>query len=135
MKLIQRLNHKKRGFTLIELIMTIVVAAIVAVPLSLLLSQQIQSVFQSEDLTIMRQLARFEIEKVSNMNYANISSDSFSNYEGYNYDLIRTVIYAQGTAENPESLKEITVEVSKSGSTEVLTSLVTYIAKNVSYGL
>jgi len=136
MKLIPRLRLKaKAGFTLIELIMTIVVVGIVAIPLSLLLSQHIESTFQSEDLTIATNLARFEMEKVNNLAYASIVNATFSNYEGYSYDLTRTFAYAQGSDSSAESLKKITVEVSKSGTAAVLVSLISYIAKNISYGL
>jgi prepilin-type N-terminal cleavage/methylation domain-containing protein len=134
MKLIPRLRHKT-AFTLIELIMTIVVVGIVAVPLSLLLSQHIESTFQSEDLTIATNLSRFEMEKVNNLAYASIVNATFSNYEGYNYDVARTVTYAQGSDVSAESLKKITVEVRKSGSAAVLANITTYIARNVSYGL
>ena len=128
-------RNKLKGFTLIELVMTIVVVGIMAVPLSLLVSQHTQSVFQSADYTAALNLARGEMEKVNNMAYANIASASFSNYQGYNYDLNRTVAYVQGSAATAESLKQITVSLTQHGKVTVLLSLVAYIAKNVSYGL
>jgi prepilin-type N-terminal cleavage/methylation domain-containing protein len=134
MKLIHRLRPK-RGFTLIELIMTIVVVGIVAVPLSLFIGRNIESVFYCEDLTIALNLAKFEMEKVNNLTYANIINASLPNYQGYNYNVARTVTYVQGSGATPESLKKITVSVTKTGSASVLLSLVTYIARNVSYGL
>jgi prepilin-type N-terminal cleavage/methylation domain-containing protein len=135
-KLIPKLRLKaKAGFTLVELIMAIVVVGIVSVPLSLLLSQHIESTFQSEDLTIATNLARFEMEKVNNLAYASIVNATFSNYEGYGYDLTRTFAYAQGSGLSTESLKKVTVQVRKSGSAAVLVSLISYIAKNISYGL
>ena len=126
---------KRQGFTLIELIMTIVVVSICAIPLSLLVSQHITSVFQSEDYTMAINLARFEMEKVNNMTYANVVTTSLSNYQGYSYDITRTVSYAQGGAATAESLKKIQVDVKKAGSATVIVSFVTYIAKNVLYGL
>lgn len=129
-----RLRHKT-GFTLIELIMTIVVVGIVSIPLSLLVSAHIRSVFNSADNTLARELARFEMEKVNNTSYASISSANTSNYEGYTFDITRTVTYAQGDASSTESLKKIVVDVKKSGSAAILVSLMTYIAKNVGYGL
>jgi prepilin-type N-terminal cleavage/methylation domain-containing protein len=126
---------RKRGFTLIELVMTMVVVGIVSIPLSLLLSQHTQSVFQSADYTAALNLARLEMDKVNNMAYADIVSASFSNYQGYDYDLTRTMDYAQGSALTTQSLKKITVSLTRHGSATELLSLVTYIAKNVSYGL
>jgi prepilin-type N-terminal cleavage/methylation domain-containing protein len=124
-----------RSFTLIELIMTMVVMGVVAVPLSLLLSQHTQSVFQSADYTTALNLARLEMEKVNNTAYASINSASYTNYSGYDYDLTRTFIYAYGTAMSAQSVKKILVSVTKHGSATELFSLVTYIAKNVNFGL
>jgi len=128
------LCHKK-GFTLIELIMTIVVVGIISVPLSLLVSQHVDSVFQSKDYTLALNLARLEMETVNNMSYDNIMIGSFNdpNYKGYDYDMTRTVAFAQQSGS--ESLKEIRLEITKSGSATVLVSLVTYLARNVSYGI
>ena len=130
-----KLRLKAKGFTLIELIMTIVVVGIIAIPLSLLLSQHIQGVFDSADYTLANNLARFEMEVVNNLAYTNITSTTISSYQGYDYTVTRTVTYAQGSASTAESLKKIVVGVKKSGSATVLAGLVTYIAKNVGYGL
>lgn len=115
--------------------MTIVGVGIVSIPLSLLVSAHIRSVFNSADNTLARELARFEIEKVNNTSYASISSANTSDYEGYAFDIVRTVTYVQGNSGSAESLKKIVVDVKKSGSAAILVSLMTYIAKNVSYGL
>ena len=132
----KNVTHRwSKGFTLIELVMTIVVVGIVAVPLSLLLSEHIRSLFQSEDYTMATNLARLDMEKVNNLAYANVATASSPNYNGYNCDIIRTVTYAQGTQLTPESLKQIRVDVRKTGSATVLVSLVTYLARNISYGL
>jgi prepilin-type N-terminal cleavage/methylation domain-containing protein len=147
MKLILKLRHNVRrqssvfslmtvkGFSLIELIMTIVVVSIVAIPLSLLISQHVESAIQSEDYAMAVNLARFEMEKVNNMNYTSIVDASFSNYQGYNYDVTRTVTYAQGNGSSTESLKQIEVTVRKSATGSDMVRLVTYIAKNVNYGI
>lgn len=134
MRLMPRLRRNS-GFTLIELIMTIIVLAIIAIPLSLLLSQHISSVFAAEDYAAAVNLGRFEMEKVNNLAYTNIISANFPNYEGYNYDVTRTVSFAQGNAASAESLRSIRVDVRRSGSATVLLSLNTYIARNVNYGL
>ncbi len=123
------------GFSLIELIMTIVVMSIVSVPLSLLIGAHLESVFVSEDEAMAQNLARFEMEKVNNMNYANVTSANSSNYQGYQYDLARTVTYVQGNGASAESLKKITVDVTKSNGTKVIAGLTTYLAKNVAYGI
>ena len=128
-------QNTSKGFTLIEIIITIIVVTIVAIPLSLLVSQHVRSVFQSESLSVARQLARLEMEQVNNTVYPAIISANFPNYKGYNYDVDRTVTYADGSAGSAESLKKIIVKVTRSGEGEVLVDLVTYVAKNISYGL
>ena len=128
-------KSRLKGFSLIELVMTIVVVSIAAIPLSLLLSQHVESTFVSEDYTMGLHLARFEMEKVRNMSYANIVSATLSNYQGYNFNVARTVAYAQGNAASAESLKQVKVDVTKTGSATVLVSLTTYVTKNVLYGL
>lgn len=130
-----KLHKNIKGFSLVELIMTIVVISIVAIPVSLLLTEHIRSVVYSQDITVALNLARMEMEKVNNLSYASISSASYANYSGYAYDVTRTVTYAQGNAGSAESLKKIIVEVKKAGSATVITTLTTYLAKNVSFGL
>lgn len=126
---------RKKGFTLIELVMTIVVVSIVAIPISMLISQHLTSAIQSSTYTTALNLARFELEKVNNMAYANINSGTVLNYEEYGYDIIRTVIFVQGDASSAESLKHIRVEIKDADSSALMYSLETYIAKNVSYGI
>lgn len=130
-----KLFRKKRSFTLIELIMAIVVVGIIALPISIILSKHVQSVFVSQDYTTALNLARLEMEQVLNTSYASINSASFNNYQGYAYNLNRTVTYAQGNAGSAESLKLIIISVTKAGSATVLVTLKTYIAKNVTLGL
>jgi prepilin-type N-terminal cleavage/methylation domain-containing protein len=125
----------KRGFTLIELVMTIVVAGIIAIPLSLTISQYIKSVFKAQDYTMAVNLARAEIERVNKMPYTSMVTASFTNYQGYPYNVTRTVTYIAGSSGSTNSLKQIVVSVTKSGSAEVLANFTTYFARNVSYGL
>ena len=132
-----KLFPKKSAFTLIELIMTLVVVGIVALPISITLSKQVQSVFVSQDYTTALNLARFEMENVLNTAYNSIAvgTTSSPNYQGYAYDLITTVSYAFGTALTAESVKLVTISVTKAGSAIVLVTLNNYIAKNVTWGL
>ena len=126
---------RKTGFTLIELILTIVVVGIVAVPLSLVIAQNCSSVFYSEGVTIAFNLARLEMETVNNLSYASVANAAFSSYQGYGYNVTRTVSYVYGSAITTESLKKISIQVKRVGSSAVLATLVTYRANNVSYGL
>lgn len=134
MKSILKLHRRKaKGFTLIELIMTIVVVGIVAIPISVTLSKHIQSVFDSQDMTMATNLARFDLEQMNNTAYASIASAVIPGYQGYAYDLTRTVSFVNGTALTAESTVKVTSQVSKPGSAIVLVSLTTYVSKNARY--
>ena len=134
MKLMLKLiRPNKRAFMLIELMMTIVVVGIIAIPISITLSQQIQSVFTSQDLSMANNLARFDLAQMNNTTYTSIVSANVSNYQGYSYDLTRTVTFVNGTSLTAESTIKVISQITKSGSAAVITSLTTYITKNVRF--
>jgi len=126
-------RRKLKGFTLIELIMTIVVVGIAAIPISITLGKQVQSVFQSQDITMAINLARFDLAQMNNTAYTSIAAANISPYQGYSYSLARTVSYINGTSSSTESTKKITVQITKSGSATVLVKLNTYISRNMRY--
>ena len=113
--------------------MTIVVVGIVAVPISLMLGAHLNSLFYSKDLTMANNLARFEMEVVNNLPYANISNANSSNYQGYAYNVYRNITYINGNATSSESTKQITVQVKKANQSAVLLELNNYASKNVRY--
>ena len=127
------MRWSQHGFTLFELVMTIVIVAIIAVPLSITLVQHVESLFKSQDYTMAMTLARYDMERVNNMAYGSIASLSQSNYLGYSYDLTRTVVTQPGAGGN--GIKFITVQIRRSGSATVLASLMTYVVANVNYGI
>lgn len=134
MRSIQKLlRRRKSAFTLIELIMTIVVVGIVAVPMSLMLGAHLNSLFYSKDLTMANNLARFEMEVVNNLPYANVTNANFSSYQGYAYDVNRSISYINGNAASSESTKQITIQVKKANQSAVLLELNSYVSKNVRY--
>ena len=133
MRWIMKLLRRRRGFTLVELIMTIVVIGVVAIPISVALNEHVQSVFASGDITMANNLARFDLAQMNNTAYASIVSATLNNYQGYSYNLIRTVTFVNGTGATAESTVQITDQVTKAGSATVLASLTTYISKNIRY--
>ena len=121
------LRKRKEAFTLIELVMTIVVVGIVALPISVTLAKHVQSVFLSQDLTMAINFARFDLAQMNNTAYASIASATLNSYQGYGYDLTRTITYVNGTSVSAESTKQVNVKVTKSGSATILAELNTYI--------
>ena len=131
LRFVQNDGGGRRGFSLIELVMTIVVTSIIAIQLSLLLVQHIQSAFLSEDYTMAVELGRYDMERVNKItNWGNIVS---ANYSQYNYDITRTVTIIASTP--PERLKRIQVDLRETGSAAVIVTFITYIAQNVIYGI
>ncbi|MEW6075012.1 MAG: prepilin-type N-terminal cleavage/methylation domain-containing protein [Candidatus Omnitrophota bacterium] len=128
-----RLFPNKNAFSLVELIITIIVLAIIAIPLSLLLSSHVSGTLRCEELSLADELARFEMEVLYNTPYEKIESAYFFLYQGYTLDAARTVEYAHGSNLSEESTKKIIVEMRRPGSPEALARYVTYISKNIQY--
>lgn len=135
-------TRNKKAFTLIELITTIVVVAIVVIPSSIFLAESTTAAFRSEDITVALNLARMELEKTNNVLYQNIpigtvnyAGASKAEYQPYRYDLRRTVSYIAGTGSSAESVKEIRVQVYPAGrigsAQDLLTTVITHRARNV----
>ena len=129
------LRNRCRGVTLVELIMTMIILGIVAVPLSLMVYEHAEGVFLSSDHLLAAQLGRREIERLNNTAYDSLLTASASNYQGYDFDVDTTVSYVYGNASSAESLKSVQVDVKKHGSAAVLTSFITYRVKNVQFGV
>lgn len=134
-------KDKKTAFTLIELIMTIVVMAIIVIPSSLFLIESMSGVFRSEDITVALNLARMELEKTNNMLYDNIPTGTltYNKYETYNYDLSRQVdiIEQKKVGKETITVKQIKIDVypkDKLGSTaDLITRVITHRTSNVNY--
>ncbi len=133
---LNRQSQKRKGFTLIELIMTLVVVGIISLPLAILLVRHVQSTFQSNDYAMATGLGQFEMERIKKTPYVNIAlgTTTLNNYQGYNYTVDRIVALVPG-GNAQESLKQVTITVKRSGSLTILVSFTTYIAQNVLYGV
>ena len=128
-------RNDTKGFSLIEMIMTIVIVTIVSIPLALLIGEHARSLVQSSDMVTALNLARLEMGKLENAAYANITTSKFIRYEGYDYDVVRTVSFVQGNNSSAESLKKVVIDVMPTGTSTIEASLVTYFAKNIGYGV
>jgi len=129
---------KNKGFTLIELIMSIVIMGIVVVTVALAYGQIINSMVRSTDISKAVNLSELEFSIVNSISYtdaslANGTNTLAANYQSSGYDLRRQVSYDFGTDATPQSLKRITVTVYRTGSSTPLISTTTLRAKNVNW--
>lgn len=125
-----------KSFTLVELVMSVVVLSIISLPLSLLICRYVSSAYSGHSKMYAVNLARREAEVVCNIGFNSLGEgvSLFSQYEGFPYDIRRTVSYKEGGALSDESLKKIELEVFPEGETTGRLAEVTmYRAKNVSF--
>lgn len=119
-----------RGFTLIELVITILIISLFVAGIAMIMQQiAVDLVFSSDGVKALG-LARLEMSKVNNLSYTDPTlADGYdattTNYESSVYDLNRAVSYVVGTSNN---LKKVIVSVYPSGTTDILSSLTTYVA-------
>lgn len=127
---------QKRGFSLIEFIMTITVLGLVLIPLGVMSIEFTRGLVYSRNLGAPEGLTKIEMAKVNNLAYDNLTlADGYDNttvnYEGYPYDLRRTVNYVSGSG---NLLKNVQLRVYLAGkTTNPLVNAITYKA-DVSFG-
>lgn len=146
----------RAGLTLVELVITISLAAIIGIPTGILLSEHLTGALRARDYTVAMSLARREMERLDSLNNfchtdLDVTAPSppplVGYWPGYPYDLTRIVqcqagdctSQSPGTCHSPPAnarngIKRIELRVTKSGSTEVQARLVTYRTKYVLFG-
>lgn len=133
----------KRGLTLIELVLTIGLMGVLGIAMGLLLGEQLQATVMAHDSTLAMQLARAELERLDALNNffapeLAVGTTTTPNYAGSPYTLTRAVSCLAGNCRSQrlasQGLKQIRVSVSPAGSKAILAALVTYRAKDVSFG-
>ncbi len=138
------------GLTLVELIVTISLAAILGIPAGILFSEHLTAALRARDATVAMSLARYELERLDGLNdfcHVDLTVNSpagttISPYQGYPYALTRTVWCQTGdcafncaTPSNANNgIKRIEIRVTKIGSAENRATLVTYRTKYVLFG-
>lgn len=131
-----RAGFKKDGFTLIEVIITIVLLGIIMIPLAIMSIEYMQGIVYSRKLGIVEGLAKTEMAKINRLSYIDATladgyDNTAANYEGYPYDLRRTVNYVSGWNNN---LKKVQVRLYPQGDAiNHLVKVITYIA-DVAFG-
>src|SRR3989338_1682819 len=115
-----------RGLTLVELIITISLTAILGIPAGILLSRQLGAAIDARDYTVAMSLARYEMERLDSFNdvyHADLFvtnspvTTTIADYQGYPYTLQRTVSCLTGNCTTGNfNVKRVDITVRKTGS-------------------
>jgi len=145
----------RRGLTLVELVLTILLVGLLGVPIGILLAEHLRGGLKTRDSSVAMSLARRELELLDSFNNfchpaLDITSSSGVTFDpylpGYAYALTRIVSCHVGdcTSSAPficpppsnanNGIKRIELRVTRSGSSDVLATLVSYRAKHVLFG-
>lgn len=128
----------KRGWTLVELVVTLGLTGLLAIPLGNVFAQLVEGTLEDHEQAVVMNLARARLEEVNSLPYADVVtlSSPLSNYRGFPYDLQQTVATQTPTdGSSSASIKRITVTVVRTGTTSPpLARVVTYRANGVASG-
>ena len=117
----------KRGFTLIELVMAVVIAAIIFISLATVLSMALWHTVKPEYYTVAAGLAAGEIDRVTNQKFSNVTSEAATafagNFSDYNHQV--GVDYVNGAdltqvSVPPTDYKRVTIIISKASFPNVI---------------
>ena len=129
----------KKGFTLIELIVSIVIAGIILVSFAASYRQIMMGLVYDSDISKAVALSQLEFSIANSISYTDATlaggyNTLTSNYQGSGYDVRRQVSYDFGSDVTTQSLKRIIITVYRSGSAAEIMKTATLRAKNVTYG-
>lgn len=116
-----------------ELVMTMVIVGLTAVPIAFTVGSYIQSADRARKETIVLNLARMEMERCQLLSFNTLESATFVDYEGQGYTVVRDVVMME--SQGAERLKSLSVTVTDPSTGESLVNLITYVARQVSYGV
>jgi len=127
---------KNRAFTLIELMITIVIAAIIITPLTVLMMQVVTNSILPEHYQIATSLLEGEIEKVANLRFDSVIDEGPTSYAGdfagYSYQVDAEYVNANAlnTSVSPTATayKKVSITISRTAFPDV--SAVTLVTDN-----
>ena len=138
----------RHGLTLVELVITISLTAILGIPIGILISEHLTAAIRTRDVAVAMNLARYEMERLDGLNdfFAapdlNVTSTTTQNYQNFPYTLVRTVDCLVGDCTSVsltiQGVKRIRVTIYKPSASDPLATpvatIVTYRTKNVLFG-
>ena len=119
----------RKGVTLVELIMAMVLLAIVSLPMASMIGAQLKGMIASTDFTVAGNLARREMERLNNIPYASVTGPGSSVIGSYTVNWTVATVTGGGGAER----KDITLTARRTGTTDISVTLYGSITKNVTY--
>jgi len=130
------MRKNARAFTLIELMVTMLIVAILMIPISMMMMDTVRSVGYEDSIVEALALARQEMAVVTNEALADFDSADLQYQDPPkttvigDYDVKRIITHIK----DDESYRIVTVRVCPHGSDEELVELVTYILRGVTFG-
>lgn len=139
----------RQGFSLIELILVIVLAAILGIPTGMLITEQIRLSLRARDASMAISLARMELARLDGLNnfcHADLnapSSTTIASYAGQPFTLFRNVVCQFGNCASNcliapinanNGVKRIDITVARNGTTEVIATVQAYKTEYVLNG-
>lgn len=124
------------GFTLIELMITILIIAVLMIPLSMMMMDSVRAVVYEDTVTEALALARQELAIVANEALADFDSADLQYQDPPktttvgNYDIIRRIVHIKGD----DNMRFVKAQVCSHGSTEVLVELGSCIERDAGFG-
>lgn len=120
-----------KGFTLIELIMSVIIISICIIPVAVMFQQAMHGSVEAKVLTVANALAEEKMEEILRLGYANVTNQSgtFTGFSDYSFQV--TVNYANSSdlntpVANATGYRSVEVGVAHGGIQPVaLRSLVT----------
>ena len=135
----------RRALTLVEVILTIVLASILGIPTGLLIAEHLNIGIRSRDSVLATQLARNEMERLDAPNdfFASTLTPGspviITNYQGFPYTMTRSVVCLAGDCASAVTstfgVKQVTVTITKPDTGATLARLITYRTKHVAFGM
>lgn len=133
------LKKRKRGTTLIELIMAMLIMSAIAIPAASMIGGQIQGMVKSSAVTTAGNAARLVMEKLTNTPYSAITTGISLPGNSLVVGFYTVTWDVTETGSGAIARKDITVTVKRTGTSPVLvtlnTSLFNGATNGVVYGL
>lgn len=129
---------KKKGFTLIELIISIVVIALVVTSLAMVYRQIIKALTYNTELNKANQLQQLIISQANNFHYENPDimapqELSATNYLNTGFDINIQISYIVGDDTSLYSAKTFRLRVFKTGESQAITDTTFYRLRKLKY--